>query len=209
MKYSLFPTPLMQEGSFCYTSTVYQHPYKDEWIVGTVFWELYENYIKNWNDEVILGIEKKDKEDIYVLEFQKHINSLDEDELIETPDVYYEKNYYGSYRVLSNHLAEYCIIKDKNITRFVKIVDRTPTEIHYQHLKPAKDIGKIDIHYLDELNSQANSGEIAIIHRNEKFIYYVKYIPTGKIYKAPYKQYYANMINEILKYDEKAKQKIK
>ena len=89
------------------------------------------------------------------------------------------------------------------------IVDRTPTEIYYKHLKLAKKIEKIDRRYSDEMDTRVEYGEVGIIDRDKDNIYYVKYIPTGKIHKAPYKQYYADMINEILKYDEKAKQKIK
>ena len=210
-KYPLFTSPLMQVGSFCFVSPTYQHPFKDEWTVGAIGWMLLEILKKEENDQIVLGIEKKIKDNDFSMKYKKlmHATDSDIDNIIETPDVYYEKELLYPHRILSRYLDDYCIIKDKNIPRLIMIVDRTPTEIYYKHLKLAKKIEKIDRRYSDEMDTRVEYGEVGIIDRDKDNIYYVKYIPTGKIHKAPYKQYYADMINEILKYDEKAKQKIK
>lgn len=210
-KYPLFSPTLMQVGSFCFVSPTYEHPFKDEWTVGAIGWMLEDKMKKAENEQIILGIEKKEKNNIFVMEFQKlmHATDSDIDNIIETPDVYYEKELLYPHRILSRYLDDYCIIKDKNISRLIMIVDRTPTEIYYKHLNLAKKIEKIDRRYSDEINTRVEEGEVGIIDRDKDNIYFAKYIPTGKIHKARYKEYYANMINEILKYDEKAKQKIK
>ena len=204
-KYPLFPQPLMQEGSFCFVDYSYRHPYRDAWLVGAKSWEL--EYTSKEEDIIytILGIERKIKENVFFFAHQRmmHDNSdfYDMDNVIETPDLYYEKTLDCPIKYLSKHLDKYCIVRDKNISKFIKIVNRTPTGLYYKNLQEAENIEKIA--FKDpKTKNLSKKGMIEVIRTTTDGFYYLTYTPIGRIHKAPYKKYYADMIKEILKYDE-------
>ena len=211
-KYSLFPQPLMQEGSFCFVDYYYRHTYGDAWLVGSKSWELV--YTSKEEDIIytILGIERKIKENVFFFAHQTmmHDNSdfYDMDNIIETPDLYYEKTLDGPIKYLSEHLYKYCIVRDKNISRFIKIVDRTPAGIYYKNLQESEYIERIDSRDFEKRINLSKKVIIEIVEETANDIYFLTYTPIGRIHKAPYKKYYADMIKEILKYDEE-KQKEK
>lgn len=203
-KYPLFMSPLMQEGSFCFVAPTYEHPFKDEWRVGAVGWGLEALLQEQDNMHIILGIEKKRLENDWYYEHQimMHDNGfVDMDNVIETPDLYYEKTLDCPIKYLSKHLDKYCIVRDKNISKFIKIVNRTPTGIYYKNLQESEYIEKIA--FKDpKTKNLSKKGMIEVIKTTTDGFYYLTYTPIGRIHKAPYKKYYADMIKEILKYDE-------
>ena len=130
-----------------------------------------------------------------------------EDDIIETPNLYYAKNNLGNPRIQSYYLRKYCDINDSNISRFVEIVDRNTEGISYRNLQRKGRLKKVKDEFLRRIDFPAEEGEIEIIRRDIN-TYYYELVPYGEIHTVPYKPYYANKINNILAFANEGKARV-